>query len=930
MAVLGPPKQTLTSESGLDALERRLLAEVGTRKHLEPWDYYNTHHHDHIMITEEDEDDLEKNGGRRRGMKTNVFEDHQLGRRDVLLSSSSFSPAVAGGTGLANGYQRLPPIDTDLVSRRERVNSGGSGGGVGNGVSAPIAIPMKSPDPLNESCISSLTLGGEGLVNGLPDTGGPSNVGAGGGGGGGAALAAGDSDGEGDGEAEFDGRTHRAGSASISGGSSSGSGGMIVPGARGDGFHKHMKQRAEVCTPTEMIPQKRNKSRKGGSGRGSGGDGTKEKVKSSSSKKKERLTGSGKGTSELKKSRSKSSAATKGRVAAWLGGIDPAVPPQEEIIPPSPSVIRDLDRLSFEDEQRAATGPLFPLRPDFDSPTTLGGALAFNARSDFAANGRDNDNNMDHDNTATPNLPSSGFTPITILNRNTNSVGGTVRRPLLLGRDANTIEEARRIQNLWSSTPPGINPLDKDTLRPGQTTGTMSLLPHEKIIRKPSPSSPFSKPPSAIPLSYSAAVTSTPPSALASSSGMTVTPRNVWRNADQTQSTSQPKGRHVPPSTTKPPAYNPPSGKSLSMFPPSKNPIDSDFKYDIRSASGAINNQRHNNYQTATTTTTTTTATVASNSNVKDKGKEVPKWLFNAVEETSDTLPSSSSSLSNPVKTQKKLFSAAVMTPAPALKNVRTYTSPPVASGIGGGDSSNAPRKMPSTPALLPVRSADDFLGEKAAATAATSRSIENLLAERPTPTATMMNVLQGGKSTPSANLSTSSSGPPPGGGGKLHELTTTKRATVNGPPPGVLIKATSDPAVISSSHAVPTLSSSASLVRPHHHHHHQNNSTTPGRKQDSYYRHHLQPRVAVVKLPSTKKTPGSGVGVGSTRSGSSTAVSPQLGSPQNSSNANSNSNSNSNHNPRKPAELAFGQARLRDLIKKYQAPSPADGGQKT
>jgi hypothetical protein len=42
--------------------------------------------------------------------------------------------------------------------------------------------------------------------------------------------------------------------------------------------------------------------------------------------------------------------------------------------------------------------------------------------------------------------------------------------------------------------------------------------------------------------------------------------------------------------------------------------------------------------------------------------------------------------------------------------------------------------------------------------------------------------------------------------------------------------------------------------------------------------------------------------------------------------------NNTDSTNPRKPAaELAFGQARLRDLIKKYQASPPrADGGQKT
>ena len=903
MAVLGPPKQTLVSESGLDALERRLLAEVGTRKHLEPYNH---------IITEEDEENVE-NGRTRLGMKTKVFHDQRRDVRDVLSSSSA---AVAGETAVGNGNQKLPPIDTDLdldLVQREGVNSGDAGGGNG---SAPIAIPMKSPDPLNESCISSLTLGGEGLASGLPDTG-PSN-------GGGAAPAAGDSDGEG--EAEFDGRTHRAGSASMSGSSNSGSDRM-APGARGGGgFHKHMRQRAEVSTPTEMIPQQRVKSRRG-SGRGSGGGArveTKERVKSSSSKKKDRLTS----TSEPKKSRNKSSAAAKGRVAAWLGEIDPAVPPQEEIIPPSPSVVRDLEGLSFEDEQRATIGslarspladaaPLLSLHPESDSPTTPGPALAFNARSDVAAYGENSDNNTDQVKviSASPNPRSSGFVPIATLKRDTISlpaVGSVVRRPLLLSRDATVIEEARRVQDLWSSTPPGITPLERDTLKLGGVTEATSLLPHEKIIRKPSPPSSFSKPASVVPLSYSAAVTSAPPSAPASSSSATVIPRNVWKNVDQTHSTSQPKGRHVPLSTTKPPGYNPPSGK-LPMFPPSKPPTDPEVKYDIRSArggrggkvssvaslwtSGAINNQRHN-HQTAATT-----AAAASHSNVKDKGKEVPKRLFNAVEEPLDTLPSSSSALSKPVKTKKKLFSAAVMTPAPALKNIRTYTSPTVASGSGGGDSS-APKKMASTPAL-PGHSVDVF-GEKSVA----SRSIDNLLAERRTPTATtptMVNVLQGGKTTPSANLSTSSSGPPEKG--KLHELRTTKRTAVNGPP-GVMIKATSDPAVISSSHAVPTLSSTASLVRPHG-----QNST--GRKQGDYHRH-LPPRVAVVKLPST--TPSSGVGASS-----GSIVSPQLGSQQVAVVDNT-----TNSNPRKPAELAFGQARLRDLIKKYQGSSPADGGQKT
>ena len=61
-------------------------------------------------------------------------------------------------------------------------------------------------------------------------------------------------------------RVGLAGSASPSGDSGSDSDRMML-GVRG-GFHKHMRQRAEVSTPTEMIPQdRRGKSRRGGGGR---------------------------------------------------------------------------------------------------------------------------------------------------------------------------------------------------------------------------------------------------------------------------------------------------------------------------------------------------------------------------------------------------------------------------------------------------------------------------------------------------------------------------------------------------------------------------------------------------------------------------------------------------------------------------------------
>ena len=65
-----------------------------------------------------------------------------------------------------------------------------------------------------------MTLGGEGLVSGLPDTGVRPGFNDGGG--------AGDFDDEGDGEADFVGRTPRAGSASPSGDSGSDSDRVLV------------------------------------------------------------------------------------------------------------------------------------------------------------------------------------------------------------------------------------------------------------------------------------------------------------------------------------------------------------------------------------------------------------------------------------------------------------------------------------------------------------------------------------------------------------------------------------------------------------------------------------------------------------------------------------------------------------------------------
>jgi hypothetical protein len=105
------------------------------------------------------------------------------------------------------------------------------------------------------------------------------------------------------------------------------------------------------------------------------------------------------------------------------------------------------------------------------------------------------------------------------------------------------------------------------------------------------------------------------------------------------------------------------------------------------------------------------------------------------------------------------------------------------------------------------------------------------------------------------------------------------------------VIKGTSDPAVVSSSHAVPHLSSTASLARP------------PGHQQITGIQKRLNQPPRPINLPTVLTT-------------SQPSLSSASGMP---------SDAPRPVSPSKPTDLAFGQARLRDLIKKYQA-----HGQKT
>ncbi|KAF8071531.1 hypothetical protein FPV67DRAFT_879215 [Lyophyllum atratum] len=133
-------------------------------------------------------------------------------------------------------------------------------------------------------------------------------------------------------------------------------------------------------------------------------------------------------------SKTKKKTAAKGRVAAWLGGIEPEVPPMEEIVPPSPAVSRQLP--PFLDKVDA--------HPDLDGDdvdVTRQAPGDAEVKTDIKK----------EDLPAVPNPRSSGFVPIDTFKPRTLQ-----RHPNPSRRDATVVEEARRVADLWSSSSPSV------------------------------------------------------------------------------------------------------------------------------------------------------------------------------------------------------------------------------------------------------------------------------------------------------------------------------------------------------------------------------------------------------------------------------------------------------------------------------------------
>ncbi|KAJ7146779.1 hypothetical protein C8R44DRAFT_18707 [Mycena epipterygia] len=140
--------------------------------------------------------------------------------------------------------------------------------------------------------------------------------------------------------------------------------------------------------------------------------------------------------------------AAKGRVAAWLGGIDPEVPPDVDPVPPSPDIEADkpaapLDNAVAASDQETAT----PVEAEPE--------------------------------TTVPNPRSSGFVPVKTFKRD----------PLQRIPVGNPAEEAKRIADLWSISSPVLK--DKSPGVPQVTSPTRTPQSVHTDRKVSPPSSPF-------------------------------------------------------------------------------------------------------------------------------------------------------------------------------------------------------------------------------------------------------------------------------------------------------------------------------------------------------------------------------------------------------------------------------------------------------
>ncbi|KAG6855897.1 hypothetical protein H0H87_009577 [Tephrocybe sp. NHM501043] len=270
-------------------------------------------------------------------------------------------------------------------------------------------------------------------------------------------------------------------------------------------------------------------SRKGSKGKG-------DKAKKKAKKGKDKVDGEG------SHGRTRKKAAAKGRVAAWLGGIDPEVPPMEESLPPSPVVSRKLPPFmnSIDDSFLADDGAV---------------TVVVGANEPLAVS----EPQVSKDGASAPNPRSSGFVPI-----GTFKSGMSPRPFKSLSKDATIVREAQRVADIWSSS------AWIPTCAASPPVNNRPSFPVLKDVAPAFPSIALAQPTAA---SIQTDHKVSPPSAAGVVDVLGAKHYNI--NAGRL-----PSANLKSPNMKKSPPLSPPAIPILSP------PLDSEVRYDVRSARG--------------------------------------------------------------------------------------------------------------------------------------------------------------------------------------------------------------------------------------------------------------------------------------------------------------------------------------------------------
>ncbi|KAF9450465.1 hypothetical protein P691DRAFT_810282 [Macrolepiota fuliginosa MF-IS2] len=485
--------------------------------------------------------------------------------------------------------------------------------------------------------------------------------------------------------------------------------------------------------------------------------------------------------------KSNKSAKARGRVAAWLGNIDPGVPPpQEEIIPPSPSVVRPPD-LDGEREENKEDSPIPPPAPvqvllmkeserqplELQSPTVAAAATP----------------------SSSPNPRSSGFMPIGTIHAQRDTITDSMTRSMIrrvgavTGREMTVVREARKVMDLWSEelppTPPSAVRSDengkekeKEERKVSQWPFMTHIPPKAQTIRtdrrvSPPSVSATAGAPGALTVGMATSKPSEPepgprPWAVIAAAPPTLAP--------DVKAGSKPQPKEYPKSYANAAKKNP--SPRLPAFPPPPRQ-ESEVKYDIRSARGGRGGK--------VTHVASLWASVAAG-NVAGAGPSVVK-----PSESRYAPPSASVDVRKagaPLLLPKK--------PTPSvLPHITTATSTAV------------PQARPVPQSKTPTPTSD---------TKARRKATTPTPPPKPPSSSKPMMVTTAGQTKPKPQrpeLPPSIPAPTPTPASRPTPNLARKPQMKGTPMPAPMTKSPSVPALVSSSLATPMLSSTASLVRP-------------------------------------------------------------------------------------------------------------------